>query len=612
MKLKTKAISILILLALLCLACGYFIMRMAVLPQFEALERRQAITNLARARKAIERELFHLDKLCRDWALWDDTYRFIKDRNRDYLNSNLVPGTFTDLHLSAIYFLDHDGRVVWGEVRDGAGKKLSPPDFAGGRLPIAGLAAIQKGRNSRCGLMRTATGPMLFCASPITDSREKYPPAGILFMAQPFDRRTLEQINAQTILPFEAILLPPGSRGKGRTIITTDERMIVSDTVNDYLGSPILELRAGFPRETSMIGRRTVRTVMLVSILTAIVLIVFSIKILDRLVISPLEAMSDTAGADRSEELATIAAGRKDEIGRLAGKLADLEEKWERHAQDEASLSWNSGAREMAAGLLHNIRNAINPAFSDLSLISEEMSEIPVSNMKQAAMEIAAAEGDRREKLALYLEKAVQIVENFTLRLDERLKGLRSRCTDIEMMISAHAGAAENGARRISSFPLKTLVEAAVEIIPAAARENITVELDPSLARRVSAPRIELLQVVQNLIKNAVEAITAVERGDGKIVISAGEDSGSGENEKTFWLKVEDNGCGIDPGDLERIFRRDFSTAHTTRPGAGTGLHWCANMCRSLGGRIEATSDGPGRGACFTVILPLDPARKEE
>ncbi len=601
MKLKTKAISILILLALVCLACGYFIMRMAVLPQFEALERRQATTNLTRARKAIERELFHLDKICRDWALWDDTYRFIKDRNQDYLDSNLVPGTFTDLHLSAIYFLDHDGRVVWGEMRDGAGKKLSPPDFAGERLPVKGLASILESRESRCGLMRATIGPMLFCASPITDSREKYPPAGILFMAQPFDRKTLEQINAQTILTFEAILLPPGSRGKGRTITTADERMIVSDTVNDYLGSPIIELRASFPRETSMIGRRTVRTVMLVSILTAIVLIVFSIRILDRLVISPLAAMSSADGADRGEMLAAISTAREDEIGMLAGKLAELEEKWERHAQNEASLSWDSGAREMAQGLLHNIRNAINPAFSDLSLMNEEMDDLPVSNMKKAAKEIAAAGENRRRMLALYLDRAAGIMESSLVRLKERVNSVRARCSDIEMMISAHAGAA-GGARRISTFPLKTLVEAAVDIIPAEARERITFVLAPSLARRVSAPRIELLQVVQNLVKNAVEAITAVERGDGRITISAGED-GEEEEERVFWLKVEDNGCGIEPDDIKHIFSRDFSTAHA-RPGAGTGLHWCANVCRSLGGRIEAASPGPGKGACFTVILP--------
>ena len=67
-------------------------------------------------------------------------------------------------------------------------------------------------------------------------------------------------------------------------------------------------------------------------------------------------------------------------------------------------------------------------------------------------------------------------------------------------------------------------------------------------------------------------------------------------------VRVEDNGIGIPPENLTRIFSHGF----TTRPhGHGFGLHIGALNAREMGGSLSAASEGTGRGATFTLILPL-------
>ncbi len=65
-----------------------------------------------------------------------------------------------------------------------------------------------------------------------------------------------------------------------------------------------------------------------------------------------------------------------------------------------------------------------------------------------------------------------------------------------------------------------------------------------------------------------------------------------------------DDGVGIAPQNLQRVFEKGFSTK-SPETNHGIGLHWCANAINALGGRIWAASDGPGRGAAMHLIVPL-------
>ena len=121
---------------------------------------------------------------------------------------------------------------------------------------------------------------------------------------------------------------------------------------------------------------------------------------------------------------------------------------------------------------------------------------------------------------------------------------------------------------------------------------------------RVWADRERVIQIVANLLENALKY------GLGQISARAGRDSGD-----QVWLEVEDQGPGLSPEALERVFER-YYRAETSTGTRGTGLGlWIVNhLVESQGGHIKAYSD-PGKGARFRLTLPpsdAGPAKPHE
>src|SRR5262249_2902106 len=111
----------------------------------------------------------------------------------------------------------------------------------------------------------------------------------------------------------------------------------------------------------------------------------------------------------------------------------------------------------------------------------------------------------------------------------------------------------------------------------------------------VSCDRVQLQQVVLNLVTNAMEAMTPVTDRPRVLHVKTGMD-GNGE----VLIAVEDSGPGIDRAGLDRIFEPFFTTK--TR-GRGRGLGLCRRIVENHRGRLTASSE-VGRGSRFEVALP--------
>ena len=112
---------------------------------------------------------------------------------------------------------------------------------------------------------------------------------------------------------------------------------------------------------------------------------------------------------------------------------------------------------------------------------------------------------------------------------------------------------------------------------------------------------VNLRQILGNVFINAAEAIEATGRGSGHINIEIAETTHAGR--PALDIAISDDGEGIDPAALTRIFEKGFSTRQKTA--RGLGLHWCANTMNGMGGRIYAESNGVGHGATVHLVLPL-------
>jgi C4-dicarboxylate-specific signal transduction histidine kinase len=112
---------------------------------------------------------------------------------------------------------------------------------------------------------------------------------------------------------------------------------------------------------------------------------------------------------------------------------------------------------------------------------------------------------------------------------------------------------------------------------------------------RVPANRVQLQQVIVNLIMNAVDAMSAVADRE-RILRVTTEIHGFSH----VLIKVEDSGTGIDPKNINRVFEAFFTTKSH---GMGMGLSICRSIIESHGGRLWA-SPGQPHGSIFHVLLP--------
>src|SRR6185436_15227083 len=111
----------------------------------------------------------------------------------------------------------------------------------------------------------------------------------------------------------------------------------------------------------------------------------------------------------------------------------------------------------------------------------------------------------------------------------------------------------------------------------------------------VCVDRHKVLQVLINLLRNAKHAMEDVEKRGRRMVIRVG--MASSDRVK---IVVRDNGVGISPEDLNKIFNHGFTTK---KDGHGFGLHSGANAAKEMGGSLKGHSEGPGLGAEFTLEL---------
>jgi signal transduction histidine kinase len=147
------------------------------------------------------------------------------------------------------------------------------------------------------------------------------------------------------------------------------------------------------------------------------------------------------------------------------------------------------------------------------------------------------------------------------------------------------------------------LNEAILEVITLthseAIKTGVTVrtELAPRLPR-IHADRVQLQQVMLNLIVNGIQAINDVADGQRDLLITT-EDAEDGVR-----VGVRDTGPGFSPEKLERL----FEPFYTTKPnGMGMGLSICRSIIEAHGGRLWATGDA-SQGAVFQFTIPARPA----
>jgi signal transduction histidine kinase len=131
------------------------------------------------------------------------------------------------------------------------------------------------------------------------------------------------------------------------------------------------------------------------------------------------------------------------------------------------------------------------------------------------------------------------------------------------------------------------------------ARHQIQVARQFDDVPEVLVDKHKVLEILVNLVSNAKQAMSSNAAGERRLTLRVGGQPGD-----LVGISVADNGIGIPPENLTSIFSHGFTTK---KDGHGFGLHSAAIFAREMGGSLRVHSDGPGKGARFTLELPVRP-----
>jgi signal transduction histidine kinase len=333
---------------------------------------------------------------------------------------------------------------------------------------------------------------------------------------------------------------------------------------------------------------------------------------------SPIRAMMDfsrkVAGGELAERLAIGAPG---ELGELRDYLNQMTAELERQeAEREAAaaraqamrnellaVTRMAGMAEIATGVLHNVGNVLNSLNVSVAMISDHVRGSRVAGLSRSIAAVSAFPGglpaflgtEKGKVLPTYLTTVSRHLAEENARMLDELDSVNRNVEHIKAIVAMQQSYARPGGVK-QPVVLAELIDDALHMGESSfARHGVEVVKDYPGGVELVTDRHKLLQILINLISNARHALNERDDAQRRLIVraQAGDD--------TMTIAVTDTGIGIPAANLDKIFRHGF----TTKPGGhGFGLHASALAARELGGNLKVTSDGPGRGATFTLELP--------
>jgi PAS domain S-box-containing protein len=270
-------------------------------------------------------------------------------------------------------------------------------------------------------------------------------------------------------------------------------------------------------------------------------------------------------------------------------------------------LSRQAGMAEVATGVLHNVGNVLNSVNVGAYCLADGLRRSKVSSLGRVAALLQEHETDladflthdsKGQQLPGYLAKLADHLRTEQAAALEELAQLQKHIEHIKDIVAMQQNLAQVSGLT-EPLQLAELVEDALLMIATnLAKADIKVTKHFAAVPVVTVQKHKVLQVLVNLLRNAKHACQDSGRADKQITLRL---QSKGD---CVCLSVTDNGVGIPPENLTRIFAHGFTTK---KNGHGFGLHSGALAVKEMGGTLQVESAGPDQGATFTMELPIQP-----
>ncbi|AQY64580.1 DAHL domain-containing protein [Pseudomonas veronii] len=281
-----------------------------------------------------------------------------------------------------------------------------------------------------------------------------------------------------------------------------------------------------------------------------------------------------------------------------------------RDAQSELlDSARQAGMAEIATNVLHNVGNVLNSVNISADLVARKLRTSKALGLGKAMQLINEhpddlgtylREDEKGKLLPGYLNQLVEAIAVEQQGLTDELAQLSKSVDHIKDIVStqqSYAGVSSV----LEPLQVSALMDDALRMNSGALnRHHVTVVKEYADVPQIMADKHRLLLIMVNLISNAKYAMSNLTDRPRQITLSI-----QTVEDNILQISVKDEGEGIPAENMTRIFTHGFTTR---KEGHGFGLHSCALAAIEMNGRLTAYSDGPGKGALFTLQIPLNDA----
>lgn len=567
MKLRTKTV-LAFLVATICLVgvihtTSYTIL----LNSYGQLEQKEVSQTVERVQGQLLNQYSVLNSKLGDWAVWDDSYRFVHDNNSAFIQSNINPTAFSILGLNYMIFVNSSGRYVFGMGFDLA-------NDTGMRIPNSVLTLVtsntriwdfQNLNDSLTGIVLLPEGPLLLASRPILTSQGSGPIRGAVIFARYFDQQFVESLSTTVHLPLNLTLFSSWQESDATSSYSSVIPSIYVHPLNtnqiagyyvidDINSQPALVLGTTLPRDTYTQGLTTLSYLDLSVVATSVAFSVVMLLLMERVVLSRLhkldvDVMSITGQTDFA---AKLSISGDDAIASLSGSINKMLEEIENKTIQLRKSERFSAIGELATMVAHDLRN-------------------PLQGIANAAffLKRSPTAGAKEKEMLTLIEDDVKYSDKIVNDLLDYSRNLHLELTETNPQL---------------------LMKQTLSLVTIPKNIDVVDKTESEPTFKVDVDKIK--RVFINIINNAMDAMP----NGGLLVLQA-----KGSDHEVDFIFV-DSGVGMTKEVLERI----FTPLYTTKAkGMGFGLSICKRIVEAHRGQISAKST-PGKETVFTISLPVD------
>jgi signal transduction histidine kinase len=535
----------------------------------ETIDRQTAI-----GLNTLELRVNELNHITKEYASRDNTYYFIQNNMRHYINDLIMSSTFIENDLNFMVFYNNQGDILYSKSFDLTLLKNTDFDKRVQDAIAANpeLFNLTDRKSEVSGLINSEAGPLMISSHPITYSDEDYGIIGTMICGRYLDTIELAKLRDYSYQNLNLIGYndTPIPLSDGINVWRqNDETISGLTTIKDINGKPILALEVDSPRDMYMQGQRTVMYFYVSMILTGATVGLFAIYMLNRFVLDRILGLSEEVSNidPKSLEAKSLSIPGDDEISKLSEDIDGMLQTIKDYQDLLKKRERMATIGQTAAMVGHDLRNPLQVIYMLGSRLNRVIKQLrKIENVDPLASELEYIENNLSEQTG-YMNKIVSDLQDFSKSI-----ALSVGETDMEHMVMD---------------VLETLD------IP----ENVDVSVVfGEDARQINVDGNYFRRVVVNLLTNAIQAMP----DGGKLSVN-----GSASNDVAS-ITVSDTGIGVSEDNMSKLFTPLFTTK---AKGTGLGLAVCKRIIDAHDGEITVESE-EGVGTTFTILLPM--TRKEE